>query len=881
MAASMLIKVKYGDTLRRFCARTNERDQLEFDMAGLRAKVASLFNFNPDADFTMTYVDEDDDVVTLVDDNDLRELETQDLDIVRIDVKLNNEKVGNAGSSGSSTPTPSRSYAEVARPVPDPLHEVISKLSLEFANAMSLNPMFSDLIKSVTKTIASPSLPGGETSRHSGTSEGLSVPAAAAISKIPEPVGEALSNLAYKAVFPKLDENEKLPSSSTASQSQLGGQRRGQSWSCNNWPRVRDWNFDNILTTGKASNADGKSESKTGNVAGGGAAKISPSVDLNKPPVDCDSSENFSTVGSDGCAGDEKQGDEKQGRGKQVAFETFVPVERKQMKQMNWDLNGKSIDRGASAASSVQTKHVNSGPSGATEVPNFPFNECPFAGFPFANESFMPQLAPSHPFKMNHNESMGGIFHRGVRCDGCGVHPITGPRFVSKVKHNYDLCRICFSEMGNENEYIKIDRPFTFRHPRSFKEALGQHQLWAGPQASPKLDSRFILDVNVMDGTLMAPSTPFTKIWKMRNCGQLVWPRGTQLVWIGGDKFGASDSVELEIPADGVHADNELDIAVDFVSPQLPGRHISYWRMASPSGQKFGQRVWVLIHVEVSLKDSFSPLLQGLNLNLPQGSGTNSPTNANAQIGSGWEFQQTSSYGIPQQLKPFQQPLPQPQPLPQNHDHTMFADLLPVAPMNKLPKDTGFNGYALPSAPMSNSHAATPIIDLEEEPSNVDIFPPLAPAVVSASAIASTSTSTSTAASPVVSATQSPVATPSTTAAASPVVSAAQSPIATPSTSEATSAKNAVEESLLKELYEMGFNRVDLNKETLRLNDYDLEQTVEDLCAVADWDPILEDLQEMGFHDAEMNKKLLVKNNGSIKRVVMDLVTGEKAGADE
>lgn len=49
-------------------------------------------------------------------------------------------------------------------------------------------------------------------------------------------------------------------------------------------------------------------------------------------------------------------------------------------------------------------------------------------------------------------------------------------------------------------------------------------------------------------------------------------------------------------------ADYELDVAVDFTAPESPGRYISYWRMASPSGQKFGQRVWVLIQVFSSLQ---------------------------------------------------------------------------------------------------------------------------------------------------------------------------------------------------------------------------------------------------------------------------------------
>lgn len=54
-----------------------------------------------------------------------------------------------------------------------------------------------------------------------------------------------------------------------------------------------------------------------------------------------------------------------------------------------------------------------------------------------------------------------------------------------------------------------------------------------------------------------------------------------------------------------------------------------------------------------------------------------------------------------------------------------------------------------------------------------------------------------------------------------------------------------VEISLLQELEEMGFKQIDLNKEILRKNEYDLGQSVDDLCGVAEWDPILEELEEM------------------------------------
>lgn len=62
-----------------------------------------------------------------------------------------------------------------------------------------------------------------------------------------------------------------------------------------------------------------------------------------------------------------------------------------------------------------------------------------------------------------------------------------------------------------------------------------------------KLDSLFIMDVNVMDGTMMAPSTLFTKIWRMKNNGNVVWPVGTHLVWTDGDDFSSALSVDLDV----------------------------------------------------------------------------------------------------------------------------------------------------------------------------------------------------------------------------------------------------------------------------------------------------------------------------------------------
>lgn len=56
---------------------------------------------------------------------------------------------------------------------------------------------------------------------------------------------------------------------------------------------------------------------------------------------------------------------------------------------------------------------------------------------------------------------------------------------------------------------------------------------------------------------------------------------------------------------------------------------------------------------------------------------------------------------------------------------------------------------------------------------------------------------------------------------------------------------DGVEQSLLKALDEMGFKCDAFNKEILRMHEYDLEETVNHLCGVGEWDPILEELKEM------------------------------------
>ena len=74
----------------------------------------------------------------------------------------------------------------------------------------------------------------------------------------------------------------------------------------------------------------------------------------------------------------------------------------------------------------------------------------------------------------------------------------------------------------------------------------------------------------------------------------------------------AGDEVNLEIEEQGYQVDKELDVVVYFITPIQPRCYFSYWHLMSPSNQKFGQRVWVLIQVVPRREDSLPDLMESL-----------------------------------------------------------------------------------------------------------------------------------------------------------------------------------------------------------------------------------------------------------------------------
>lgn len=131
------------------------------------------------------------------------------------------------------------------------------------------------------------------------------------------------------------------------------------------------------------------------------------------------------------------------------------------------------------------------------------------------------------------------------------------------------------------------------------------------PAATIKEDlvAYFVRDV-VADGTVLAPNTVFEQTWYLRNGGNVSWPAGCSVKFVGGDNMCSSDpdhpaSVhELVSAAESttwyteVAPGQEVGFTVLLRTPKRTGNCISYWRLTGPTGEKFGHRLWCDVNVK-------------------------------------------------------------------------------------------------------------------------------------------------------------------------------------------------------------------------------------------------------------------------------------------
>jgi hypothetical protein len=111
-------------------------------------------------------------------------------------------------------------------------------------------------------------------------------------------------------------------------------------------------------------------------------------------------------------------------------------------------------------------------------------------------------------------------------------------------------------------------------------------------------------DITIPDGSVIAPGTNFTKVWKIRNTGTCLWDDGFSLVYIGGSKpnldpydYKFSKTKDHDFVAGG----EAIDIAIQLTAPCTPGKYEGHWRMKNDKGYYFG--TILSVYIEVTEKD--------------------------------------------------------------------------------------------------------------------------------------------------------------------------------------------------------------------------------------------------------------------------------------
>jgi hypothetical protein len=95
----------------------------------------------------------------------------------------------------------------------------------------------------------------------------------------------------------------------------------------------------------------------------------------------------------------------------------------------------------------------------------------------------------------------------------------------------------------------------------------------------------FVTDVTFPDGAVVGRGSNFTKIWRIKNVGTCAWTTSYAIVYVSGEKFGASNSLPMPVQ---VAPGQSVDIAINLTAPGADGRYRGNWKLRNSSGILFG-----------------------------------------------------------------------------------------------------------------------------------------------------------------------------------------------------------------------------------------------------------------------------------------------------
>ncbi|KAK9365845.1 hypothetical protein V1509DRAFT_631983 [Lipomyces kononenkoae] len=254
--------------------------------------------------------------------------------------------------------------------------------------------------------------------------------------------------------------------------------------------------------------------------------------------------------------------------------------------------------------------------------------------------SFVQIAHPSAYFKVANDKR---AMHFGIVCDGplCkdSKHCIVGDRYKCAICENYDLCENCEALPNYPHDathpMIKLKTPLcnltvdaVEKEPE--QEVVDREEVVAKEVEEPEgkqvvdekrvdasvdlinldaeanksvpegaqLSSSFI-EQAIKDGTVCRPGELFFQSWSLKNNGSVAWPAGITLAFAGGDKmFVHQDSAaNASISPFEVQPGESACFAAMLQAPKTEGLYVSFWKLVTAEGARFGDNLWCQIRV--------------------------------------------------------------------------------------------------------------------------------------------------------------------------------------------------------------------------------------------------------------------------------------------
>jgi hypothetical protein len=107
--------------------------------------------------------------------------------------------------------------------------------------------------------------------------------------------------------------------------------------------------------------------------------------------------------------------------------------------------------------------------------------------------------------------------------------------------------------------------------------------------------------VTVPDGSVFAPGSSFTKVWRLKNSGTCTWRTTYRVVLVSGDVMGGQNLMPLPVE---VAPGQTIDLTMNFTAPLIERDYRGNWQIRNDKGEIFGttstanKPFWVSIKVK-------------------------------------------------------------------------------------------------------------------------------------------------------------------------------------------------------------------------------------------------------------------------------------------